>query len=133
MTHELALLAASCVLALVQLIVAAQLATASAGWPGMRAHAMKPSSHSGRWPAAGTAPSGNLMETFPLFVAAVLIASVTGTHSALSVGGAHIYFWGRVLYVPLYATGLPYIRSGVWAMSVFGILLVLAAPFVAGA
>lgn len=133
MTHELALLAASCVLALVQLIVAAQLATRERGlaWnAGPRDETVKPLG-----PLAGRLDRAfrNLMETFPLFVAAVLIASVTGTHSALSVGGAHIYFWGRVLYVPLYATGLPYIRSGVWAMSVFGILLVLAAPFVAGA
>ena len=39
--------------------------------------------------------------------------------------GAQLYFWARVAYVPLYAAGIPYLRSLVWAVSVAGILMVL--------
>jgi uncharacterized MAPEG superfamily protein len=33
----------------------------------------------------------------------------------------------RVVYVPLYAAGIPYIRSLVWLVSLMGIILVLVA------
>jgi len=49
----------------------------------------------------------NFVETFPLFVAVVLVAHVTDTHDALTEWGARLYFWGRVAYVLLYAAGLP--------------------------
>jgi uncharacterized MAPEG superfamily protein len=44
----------------------------------------------------------NFGETFPLFAAAVLIAHVENVHNAYTLWGAHLYFWGRVVYLPLY-------------------------------
>jgi uncharacterized MAPEG superfamily protein len=41
--------------------------------------------------------------------------------------GARLYFWGRLAYVPLYAGGVPLIRSLVWNVATIGIVLVLAA------
>ncbi|WP_029005669.1 MAPEG family protein [Azorhizobium doebereinerae] len=127
MTHELALLAATILLALFQLMLAARLATRERGmaWnAGPRDKAVPPlGTYAGRLDRAFK----NLMETFPLFAAAVLIAQATGVHNGLTIGGAHLYFWGRVLYVPLYASGLPYVRSAVWSLSTFGIVLLLAA------
>lgn len=129
MTHELLLLAATIVLAFVQLVLAAHMATRERGsaWnAGPRDAPAKPLG-----PVAGRLDRAfkNLMETFPLFAAAVLLAHATGVHTALTIGGAHLYFWGRVLYVPLYASGLPYVRSAVWVLSSAGILLILAAVF----
>ncbi|GAA5787127.1 membrane protein [Chitiniphilus shinanonensis] len=69
----------------------------------------------------------NLMETFPLFVAAVLLVVVQERQGALSQWGCLLYFWARVLYVPLYASGIPRLRSLVWAVSMIGLLLLLAA------
>ena len=40
--------------------------------------------------------------------------------------GAQLYFWARVVYVPLYLAGIPYLRSLAWAVSVAGVLMVLA-------
>mgnify|MGYP003346102880 CR=1 FL=1 len=71
----------------------------------------------------------NLYETLPLFIGAVLIAHVIGASSALTVWGAALYFWGRVVYVPLYAFGVPYVRSLVWAVSLAGLVMVLASLF----
>jgi uncharacterized MAPEG superfamily protein len=39
--------------------------------------------------------------------------------------GALIYIVARVIYLPLYAAGVPFLRSLVWAVSFIGIILVL--------
>lgn len=39
--------------------------------------------------------------------------------------GAQLYFWSRVAYVPAYASGLPYLRTMVWAASIIGLVMVL--------
>jgi uncharacterized MAPEG superfamily protein len=69
----------------------------------------------------------NFVETFPLFAAVVLAAHLTDTHTALTEWGARLYFWGRVAYVLLYATGAPLIRSLVWNVATIGIVLIVAA------
>src|ERR671933_1369913 len=69
----------------------------------------------------------NFVETFPLFAAVVLAAHVTNTHDALTEWGARLYFWGRLAYVLLYATGVPLIRSLVWNVATIGIVLIVAA------
>lgn len=71
----------------------------------------------------------NFAETFPLFAAAVLAAQASDAHGALTEWGARLYFWARVAYVPLYAAGIPVIRSLVWNVSAAGILLLVAALF----
>jgi uncharacterized MAPEG superfamily protein len=67
----------------------------------------------------------NLYETLPLFIAAVLIAHVAGRENATTALGAQLYFWGRVVYVPLYAFGVPYVRTLVWGVATAGLLMVL--------
>ena len=69
----------------------------------------------------------NFRETFPLFVAAILINGSVAQDSTLGALGAQLYFWGRVALLPVYALGLPVVRTLVWTVSVAGILLVLAA------
>ena len=69
----------------------------------------------------------NLLETFPFFAAAVLLGGILGVHSALTSWGAMLYFWARVAYLPIYALGLPVLRTAVWTVSVVGIVLLLGA------
>lgn len=69
----------------------------------------------------------NLFETLPIFIAAVLIAHVADRESAQTLLGAQIYLGSRVLYVPLYGFGVPYVRSLVWAASFWGLLQILEA------
>ena len=71
----------------------------------------------------------NFLETFPFFAAAVLAAAVAGRLDATTALGAQLYFWARVAYVPLYAAGIPYVRTLVWGVSIAGLLMVLAALF----
>ena len=67
----------------------------------------------------------NFFETFPLFVAAVVAAQLGGVTGALTGWGALVYFWARVVYVPLYAAGIG-LRPVAWGASILGILMVLA-------
>lgn len=67
----------------------------------------------------------NFMETFPFFAAAAIAVVVTGNDGPASALGAQLYFWARVIYLPLYAFGVPYLRSLVWTVSLWGILQVL--------
>lgn len=69
----------------------------------------------------------NFLETFPLFAAVVLVAHVSSTHNTLTEWGAWLYFWARVAYFPLYAAGVPLIRSLVWNAATVGILLIIFA------
>ncbi|MEG2032232.1 MAG: MAPEG family protein, partial [Janthinobacterium sp.] len=67
----------------------------------------------------------NLLETLPLFAAAVLIAHVTAQESALTLYGAALYLAARVIYLPLYAFGIPVVRTLAWCVSLAGILMIL--------
>ena len=67
----------------------------------------------------------NFKETYVFFVALVLVGQVLNRHSALTVIGANLYFWGRVVYWPLYVAGVPMVRSLVWVVAVVGIVLML--------
>ena len=66
----------------------------------------------------------NFGETFPLFAAALLAVLALGRTDAGTAWGAGLYFWGRLAYVPLYAFGVPWLRSAAWFVSIFGIILV---------
>ena len=69
----------------------------------------------------------NFSETFPLFAGLVLAAQAVGRHSGLTESGAILYFVGRFAYFPLYAFGVPLIRSLVWNVAVLGMALLLVA------
>ena len=72
----------------------------------------------------------NYMETFPFFLAAVLIAQAAGVHNSMTHWGVIAYLGGRIVYTALYISGVPLIRSLFWNIAAFGMLAVLAAPFV---
>ena len=69
----------------------------------------------------------NLLETYPVFVALALALAVTGQTGGLGATGAQIWFWARIVYVPLYAFGIPYIRTLVWTVSAIGLVMMLIA------
>ena len=67
----------------------------------------------------------NFLETFAFFAAAVLMANAMGKHSATSALGAEIYFWTRLVYLPVYAIGIPFVRTALWIASLVGIGMVM--------
>jgi uncharacterized MAPEG superfamily protein len=69
----------------------------------------------------------NFLETFPLFAAAVLIDQALGKSTPLTMLGVQLYIWARLIYVPLYVAGIPFVRTLVWIGSLIAILLVMSA------
>ena len=69
----------------------------------------------------------NFLETFVFFAVAVLVANGLDKHTAMSVLGAQIYIWARLIYVPAYVIAIPMTRTLVWTASLIGILLVMSA------
>jgi len=124
MTIELKILAWTLVLAFVQILLFDFARTGQYGlkWnTGPRDEAMPPlSARAERLQRA----QNNLFETLPLFIAAVLIAHVANRDNEWTELGSQIYFWGRVVYVPLYAFGVRQIRSLVWLISLAGLIMV---------
>lgn len=125
MTVELQMLALSAPLGLGQIVLSSQAASLQYGYrwaASARDQAMPPlTGVAGRLERA----LRNFMETFPLFASAVLIANAIDRHNWMTVWGAQLYFWGRLAYVPLYASGVPLLRSMVWNVATIGIILVL--------
>ncbi|RSB42536.1 MULTISPECIES: MAPEG family protein [Brevundimonas] len=130
MTTELTYLAATLVLALVQILLPAFARTREFGlsWNA----GARDTTPEARSPVVGRLEraQANLFETLPLFIGAVLIAQVADRTGALTAWGAGLYFWARVAYIPLYALGVPYIRSLVWLVSLAGLAMCLLALFI---
>lgn len=127
MTTELTLLGWTLVLALVQILLAAQMRTGETGLQYNMSARDEPAPPMRRITARLQRAQANLFETLPLFAAAVLIAHVAGREGELTLWGCAIYLGARVLYLPLYAAGVPVVRSLVWAVSLAGLGMVLAA------
>ena len=67
----------------------------------------------------------NLLETYPAFVALALALVVTGKSGDIAATGAWVWLAARVVYVPLYAFGVPAVRTLVWCVSIVGLLMML--------
>jgi len=130
MSFELMMLAAASVWGFVQLVAAAQAANVQYGlrWAAsprdMEMPLLKPI------PGRINRNFRNYMETFPFFAAAILAAQAAGVHNELTQWGSIAYIGGRIVYTALYVSGIPLLRSLFWNIAAFGMLAVLAAPFV---
>lgn len=65
----------------------------------------------------------NLYETLPLFIAALLGAAMLDRFGWKTEVGASLYFVGRLIYLPLYAAGIPKIRTLIFGVSLVGLIL----------
>jgi uncharacterized MAPEG superfamily protein len=68
----------------------------------------------------------NTLENFVLFAAIALVASVQNVSSPNLITGAQIFFWARIVYIPVYYVGIPMLRTAVWAASILGLAMMVA-------
>ena len=130
MTPEFIMLAFTLILALVQIGAAGAARTVELGgkWnAGPRDETVPPP---GKLAGRLLRAQANLFETLPIFAAAVIMAHIAGKDGQLTMIGTHLYFFGRLIYLPLYAFGIPYVRSLVWLVALAGLVMVIAALFV---
>jgi uncharacterized MAPEG superfamily protein len=112
------------------LIVAASLIKAKAWKPsGMMAAMGNRDSQEdcNGFPARTDRAARNMLENMVLFSALALVASVAGVTDPHVELGARIFFWARLVYIPIYMIGIPVARTGIWAISVIGMGLIFAA------
>ena len=124
MTIEFTCLGALILLALVNILWAGRVRTQQygTGWNmGARDETMPALN-----PRAGRLlrAQANLFETLPLFVAALLGAALLDRLGWKTEVGSLLYVVGRAVYLPLYAAGVPKVRTLVWSISLIGLLLV---------
>lgn len=126
---EFYLLGIVLLLALLQIFLTAHFKTRQYGikWNvGARDESLAPMS-----PIAGrlSRAQANLFETLPLFVAALLANLSLRHHGYYSELSAEIYVASRLIYLPLYVFGVPYLRSIVWGIGIIGLLGQIALIF----
>ena len=125
MPVELRILAFGAVLLLVHIIAAVQVKTKQYGrkWNvGARDDALPPLN-----PLAGrlARAQANFLETLPIAIVALVGVVLADRTSAATALGGWIWLGARIVYLPLYAAGVPVVRTLVWAVSVFGLVMVL--------
>ncbi|MFP5077503.1 MAPEG family protein [Rhizobium sp. YIM 134829] len=111
------LVAWSALLLLVQISLQGMLATRELGssWnAGPRDESLQPK---GKLAGRAARASKNLQETFPIFVGLALALALLGENSGTALTAAWIWLAARILYVPLYLAGIPYVRSLVWTIA----------------
>jgi uncharacterized MAPEG superfamily protein len=122
MPTELTVLAWSTVLLLAHVLIQAQASTRDRGltWnAGARDGEAAPL---GPLAARAQRALDNFQQTYPAFVALALALAITGQGGG---AGATVWFVARVVYLPLYLLGVPWLRSLAWAASVIGLGMML--------
>ena len=128
MTVEIAMLFWASVLGIVQVGLQSLSFKKQAGnayTVGPRDEPLPPAGFAGRMERA----LRNFLETFPIFAAVILAVYATERTNQWSEIGAQIYFWGRLAYIPAYASGLPWIRTFIWQIATIGIVLCMVPLF----
>lgn len=125
MPIELRILALGAVLLLLHIILAGTAKTKQYGvaWnTGARDEPLPPlNAVAGRLVRA----QANFQETFPLAIVALAGAVLAGRQSELTAIGGWTWLGARVLYLPLYALGIPKVRSNVFLVSLVGLVLAI--------
>ncbi len=124
MSVEMGCLFAAMLLGLVHLTAASFAFKAQVGnryTVGPRDEDIRPRGLAGRLDRA----QRNFLETFPIFAAAVLMLHLLDRNGGLSAAGAALYIAGRVAYLPLYAWGLPWLRTFSWNLATLGLVLAM--------
>jgi uncharacterized MAPEG superfamily protein len=127
---ELQLLIAAVLVGIVQLFWAAAAARGQQGlkWGGGPRDEPRPlTGVAGRLDRAFR----NYLETFPFFAAAVITAYLAGKLGTLTLWGAGLFVAARALYVPVYAAGVPGLRTLIWFVAMVGLFMIIAAVFLA--
>lgn len=126
MKPELMLLAWSVALAFVQVLVAVVGHMLQVGLPALAGNREGIAAPTG-WAGRAARAHRNMVENLVLFAALVLIAVVSNKTDSTTLLGAQLFVWARVAYALVYLAGVPWLRTGVWFVSVIGLALIFFA------
>lgn len=123
MKPELTLLTCVVVLTLVQAVIAVLGALLQVGLPTLAGNREGMPEIKG-WGGRAARAHRNMLENLVLFAALVLVAVAAGRTNAMTLLGAQIFVWARLIYAAVYIIGVPWLRTGVWAVSVVGMAMI---------
>ncbi len=127
---ETTMLLWSAVLGLVQIALAAMACSNDVGLPYNLSSRDEPSPKPlGKTAGRLVRAAANFRETFGLFAVPIILVVLLHRQDNNSAIGAQLYFWARLVYMPVYALGIQVVRTIVWAISIVGIVMVMLAAF----
>jgi uncharacterized MAPEG superfamily protein len=123
MKPELNLLVWATLLAVVQAVVAVQGAMMQVGLPTLAGNREGLPEIKG-WGGRAARAHRNMIENLVLFAALVLVAVVADKTNSTTLLGAQVFLYARIAYAVVYVAGIPWLRTGVWAVSVVGLAMI---------
>ena len=123
MKAELTLLTCAVVLTFAQMLVAVLGAMLQVGLPALAANRDGLPEIKG-WAGRAARAHRNMLENLVLFAALVLVAVAAGKTNDMTLTGAQLFFWARLVYALVYIAGVPWLRTGVWAVSLVGLAMI---------
>ena len=123
MKPELVWLLWAVALAFTQMLIAVSGATLQVGLPALAGNREALPPFTG-WAGRAYRAHHNMLESLVLFAALVLVAVVTDRTNATTLLGAQLFFWARLVYAVVYLAGIPWLRTGVWLVSMVGLILI---------
>jgi uncharacterized MAPEG superfamily protein len=123
MSLEMKLLVWSAALAFAQMLIAVTGAFLHLGLPTLAGNRENLPPLPG-WAGRAERAHFNMLENLVLFAILVLVAQIAGKLNPTTALGAELFFWARLAYALVYLAGIPWVRTGVWAVSVVGLLMI---------
>jgi len=123
MKPELSLLVWATLLTLVQAVVAVQGAMMQVGLPMLAGNREGMPEIRG-WGGRAARAHRNMLDNLVLFAALVLAAVIAGKTNSTTLLGAQIFLYARIAYALVYIAGIPWLRTGVWGLSVVGLAMI---------
>ena len=120
MKAELMLLVWAAALTLVQAVVAAQWAFAQVGLFTLAGNREGLPEIKG-WGGRAARAHRNMLENLVLFAVLVIVAVLADKTNGNTLLGAQLFLWARVAYAVIYVAGIPWLRTGVWVVSIVGL------------
>jgi uncharacterized MAPEG superfamily protein len=123
MKPELMWLLWAVALTVVQMLVALSGATLQVGLPLLAGNREGLPPFTG-WVGRAMRAHRNMLENLVLFTALVLTAVVAGKTNEMTLLGAQLFVWARLVYAAVYLAGVPWVRTGLWFVSMIGLVLI---------
>jgi uncharacterized MAPEG superfamily protein len=123
MKPELMLLVWAAALTLVQAVVAAQGAFAQVGLFTLAGNREGMPEIKG-WGGRAARAHRNMLENLVLFAVLVMVAVLADKTNGNTLLGAQLFLWARVAYAVIYVAGIPWLRTGVWVVSIAGLAMI---------
>jgi uncharacterized MAPEG superfamily protein len=122
MKPELTLLVCAAGLTVVQMVIAVVGAMMQVGLADLAGNRERMPEITG-WAGRAARAHRNMLESLVLFAALALVIVVAGRGNAQTVLGAQIFVWARLIYAVVYIAGISWLRTGVWAVGLIGLIM----------